>query len=172
MQVAKSGGQTFLQKPMHPAQVLENVMQVLHLSTQAEAKILAVDDDPKILEVLQSLLSPWGLRVKTLEDPRCFWETLEDVQPDLLILDVEMPKSNGIELCQIVRNDSRWSELPILFLTAHTDADIINQVFSVGADDFVSKPIIGPELVTRTINRLERIKLLKRRYGNLKFSGN
>ncbi|MBW4667389.1 MAG: response regulator [Cyanomargarita calcarea GSE-NOS-MK-12-04C] len=169
LQVAKSGGQTFLQKPMPPAQVLENVTQVLHLSTQADAKILAVDDDPKILEVLQSLLSPWGLRVKTLEDPRRFWETLEDVQPDLLILDVEMPMSNGIELCQIVRNDSRWSELPILFLTAHTDADIINQVFSVGADDFVSKPIIGPELVTRTINRLERIKLLKRRYGNLRF---
>jgi len=169
LQVAKRGGQTFLQKPMPPAQVLENVTQVLHLSTQAEAKILAVDDDPKILEVLQSLLSPWGLIVKTLEDPRRFWETLEDVQPDLLILDVEMLYGNGIELCQIVRNDCRWSELPILFLTAHTDPDIINQVFRVGADDFVSKPIIGPELVTRTINRLERIKLMKRRYGNLKF---
>jgi DNA-binding response OmpR family regulator/HPt (histidine-containing phosphotransfer) domain-containing protein len=172
LQVAKRGGQTFLQKPMPPAQVLENVTQVLHLPNQAEMKILAVDDDPKILEVLQTLLSPWGLRVKTLEDPRRFWETLEDVQPDLLILDVEMLYSNGIELCQIVRNDSRWSELPILFLTAHTDADIINEVFRVGADDFVSKPIIGPELVTRTINRLERIKLLKRRYGNLRFCGN
>jgi len=52
-----------------------------------------------------------------------------------------MPHLSGIELCQIVRNDSRWSGLPV-FLTAHTDATIVNQVFAVGADDFVSKPIV------------------------------
>ncbi|MBW4556013.1 MAG: response regulator [Trichormus sp. ATA11-4-KO1] len=129
---------------------------------QAEAKILAVDDDPQILALLQTLLTPWGLKVITLDDPRQFWETLADVTPDLLILDVEMPHISGIELCQVVRNDPRWSELPILFLTVHSDAEILHQVFSVGADDFVSKPIVGPELVTRIINRLERVKLLRR----------
>lgn len=161
LQVARQGGHTFLPKPMPPAQVLEFVTQVLQ-ADQAEAKVLVVDDDPKILAVLQTLLSPWGLKVTTLEDPRRFWETLEAVSPDLLILDVEMPHLNGIELCQVVRNDSRWSELPILFLTVHTDADIVNRVFTVGADDFVSKPIVGPELVTRVINRLERNKLRHR----------
>ncbi|HIK05245.1 MAG TPA: response regulator [Trichormus sp. M33_DOE_039] len=129
---------------------------------QAEAKILAVDDDPKILALLQTLLHPWGLKVITLDDPRRFWEILPAENPDLLILDVEMPHTNGIELCQIVRNDAQWSELPILFLTVHSDAEIVNQVYSVGADDFVSKPIVGPELVTRIINRLERVKLLRR----------
>jgi diguanylate cyclase (GGDEF)-like protein len=72
-----------------------------------------------------------------------------------------MPHISGIELCQVVRNDSLWGGLPIVFLTAHTDTEIVNQVFTVGADDFVSKPIVGPELVTRIINRLERIKLLR-----------
>jgi diguanylate cyclase (GGDEF)-like protein len=80
----------------------------------------------------------------------------------MLILDVEMPHLSGIELCQIVRNDSRWSSLPIIFLTAHTDPQVVNTVFAMGADDFVNKPIVGPELVTRIINRLDRIKLLKR----------
>ncbi|OKH42566.1 hypothetical protein NIES2101_32755 [Calothrix sp. HK-06] len=129
---------------------------------QEHSLILAVDDDPKILELLQTLLTPWGLRVKTLAEPRAFWETLEAVKPDLLILDVEMPGVNGIELCSLVRNYPYWSELPILFLTVHNDADILNQVFSVGADDFVSKPFVGPELVTRIINRLERTKLVRR----------
>ncbi|BAY37007.1 two-component hybrid sensor and regulator [Nostoc sp. NIES-2111] len=129
---------------------------------QAEAKVLAVDDDPQILALLQTLLHPWGLQVITLDDPRQFWEKLADVNPDLLILDVEMPHTNGIEICQVVRNDSQWSELPILFLTVHNDREIVNQVFSVGADDFVSKPIVGPELVTRIINRLERVKLLRK----------
>ncbi|MDM9383822.1 response regulator [Chlorogloeopsis sp. ULAP01] len=159
LQVARKGGHTFLQKPMPITQVLEAVTQVLQEAPHAEAHILAVDDDPKIGALLQTLLNPWGIKVTTLEDPRRFWETLQTVNPDLLILDVELPQFSGIEICQVVRNDPQWSELPILFLTVHSDADIVNQVFAVGADDFVSKPIIGPELVTRIINRLERIKL-------------
>jgi PAS domain S-box-containing protein len=161
LQIARSGGTIFLQKPIPPAQVLEAVTQVLQQSDLAQVKVLAVDDDPKILALLQSLLTPWGLTVKTLSDPQKLWETLEAVKPDLLILDVEMPEVSGIELCQVLRKDSRWSELPILFLTVHNDTNIVNQVFSVGADDFVSKPFVGPELVTRIINRLERMKLVR-----------
>ncbi|WP_257236203.1 response regulator [Nostoc sp. 'Peltigera malacea cyanobiont' DB3992] len=143
-------------------QVLETVIQPLQNDFHAETKILVVDDDPQIQAFLQTLLSPWGLKAIALEDPRHFWEILEIVTPDMLILDVELPYTNGIELCQLVRNDSRWCELPILFLTVHSDAEMVNQVFSVGADDFVSKPIVGPELVTRIVNRLERMKLRQR----------
>ncbi|MGF2033831.1 MAG: response regulator [Nostoc sp. CmiVER01] len=143
-------------------QVLKTVTQPPQNDPQAETKILVVDDDPQIQALLQTLLSPWGFKAIALEDPLHFWSTLEEVAPDMLILDVELPYKNGIELCQLVRNDSRWGELPILFLTVHSDAKMINQVFSVGADDFVSKPIVGPELVTRIVNRLERIKLRQR----------
>ncbi|MFN6559083.1 MAG: response regulator [Nostoc sp. ChiSLP01] len=143
-------------------QVLETPTPTPENPSETETKILVVDDDPQIQAFLQTLLSPWGLKAIALEDPRQFWETLEAVAPDLLILDLELPFTNGIELCQVVRNDPHWSELPIVFLTVHNDAQIVNQVFSVGADDFVSKPIIGPELVTRIVNRLERIKLRQR----------
>ncbi|MGI8503998.1 MAG: response regulator [Hassallia sp.] len=162
LQVARHGRHTFLQKPLPIAQILQAVTEVLQHAPDAEAHVLAVDDDPKIGALLQVLLTPWGIKVTTLNDPQSFWETLESIKPDFLILDVEMPGINGMEICQVVRNDLRWSELPILFLTVHSDANIINQVFAVGADDFVSKPIIGPELVTRIINRLERIKLRQR----------
>ncbi|ACC83120.1 response regulator [Nostoc punctiforme] len=141
---------------------VETVTQPLQNHPDAETKILVVDDDPQIQALLQTLLSPWGLRAIALENPLQFWETLEAVAPDMLILDVELPYINGIELCRLVRNDSHWSELPILFLTVHSDAEMVNQVFSIGADDFVSKPIVGPELVTRIVNRLERMKLRQR----------
>ena len=161
LEVARLGGRTFLQKSAPPAQVLETVGQVLHQADRAKGRVLVVDDDPVLLAIVRSLLEPWGLKITCLADPQQFWEMLEATSPDLLILDIEMPQISGIELCQIVRNDSRWSGLPILFLTAHSDADTVNQVFSVGADDFVSKPIVGPELVTRIINRLERIRFLQ-----------
>jgi len=124
--------------------------------------VLVVDDDPTTLAMLKTLLKPWGINVTTLDDPQKFWETLEDCSPDLLILDIEMPGWSGIELCQVVRNDVRWSGVPVLFLTDHTEPAVLNQVFAAGADDFVSKPIIEPELVTRILNRLERVRLLRR----------
>jgi DNA-binding response OmpR family regulator len=159
LEVARLGGQTFIQKSTPLPQVLETVLQALHRADRARATVLVVDDDPVVLEVVRSLLEPWGLKITTLVDPQQFWDTLEATRPDLLILDIEMPQMSGIELCQIVRHDSHWGGLPIVFLTAHLDSETVNQVFAVGADDFVSKPIVGPELVTRIINRLERSRL-------------
>jgi len=161
LEATRLGERTFLQKATLPSQVLDVVNQVLHQADRAKSRVMLVDDDLTLLAIVRSLLEPWGLNVTTLAHPQQFWEVLEATSPDLLILDIEMPQICGIELCQIVRNDPRWSGLPVLFLTAHTDANTVNQVFSVGADDFVSKPIVGPELVTRIINRLERIRLLR-----------
>ncbi len=161
LEFAHSGGRAFLPKSAPATQVLEAVNQVLQQVEQTKARVLVVDDDPALLAGLRSLLEPWGLNVTTLAEPQEFWQTLEECSPDLLILDIEMPHLSGIDLCQIVRNDSHWSSLPILFLTVHSDPNIVNQGFAAGADDFVSKPIVGPELVTRIINRLERIQLLR-----------
>ncbi|MGB7087347.1 MAG: response regulator [Phormidesmis sp.] len=126
-------------------------------------KILAIDDDPILLASLPPLLEPWGMSVTTLSDPTQFWDTLSAATPDLLILDIEMPHRSGIDLCQSVRNDPRddgkWQSLPILFLTARQNA--AGQVFAVGADDYVVKPVLGPELITRITNRIERTQFLK-----------
>ena len=161
LEVAQLGGHSFLHKPLPPAQVLKAIAQAAQQAETAKQRVMVVDDDPQILATLKAFLEPWGLSVTTLNDPQRFWETLKSCSPDLLILDVKMPAVSGVELCKIIRNNSRWGRLPIIFLTAHTDAAIVNQMFSVGADDFVSKPIVGPELVSRIINRLERIKLLQ-----------
>lgn len=161
LEVAQLGGHSFLHKPLPPAQVLKAIAQAAQQAQTAKQRVMVVDEDLQILATLKEFLEPWGLSVTTLNNPQRFWETLKSCSPDLLILDVKMPAVSGVELCQIIRNNSRWGRLPIIFLTAHTDAAIVNQMFSVGADDFVSKPIVGPELVSRIINRLERLKLLQ-----------
>ncbi|MEO1397089.1 MAG: response regulator [Cyanobacteria bacterium J06634_5] len=133
------------------------------IAPNATVTLLAVDDDPVFLSTLPPLLAPWGMSVTLLSDPQKFWETLTATNPDLLILDIEMPVLNGIELCQAIRSDDRdqgrWQSLPILFLTARENA--AGDVFSAGADDYVVKPVVGPELITRISNRLERTRLLK-----------
>jgi diguanylate cyclase (GGDEF)-like protein len=162
VEVAHLGGNVFLEKPIAPKEILKTVTQELQRTQKTEARILIVDDELLVLAALSNLLTPWGFQVRTLADPKQFWQTLEVSAPDLLILDIEMPDFSGIELCQVVRSDSRWSELPVLFLSSHNDAAIVYQVFAVGADDYVQKPIAGPELIARILNRLERTRILHR----------
>ncbi|MCT7963346.1 response regulator [Laspinema sp. D1] len=154
--VSRCGGRGFLLKPASSEQILKAIAQVLPPKATPEAKVLIVDDDPAALAVMKELLQPWGLEVTTLDNPEKFWKILTTVAPHLLILDLEMPKFNGIDLCQVVRQDPNWGDLPILVVTAHTDAQSLRQVFAVGADDFIGKPIVGPELVTRITSRIER----------------
>jgi diguanylate cyclase (GGDEF)-like protein len=159
VKVARLGGRTVLQKPVSPTTVLETVNQILQSSLPTEAKVMVVDDDPQILIAVQTLLVPWGLKVYTLDNPLRFLEAIAIAEPELLILDVEMPGVSGIELCQVARNAPQWSGLPILFLTGHSDTTTKQQIFAAGADDYISKPIVEPELITRILNRLERSRV-------------
>jgi diguanylate cyclase (GGDEF)-like protein len=160
--VVRAGGQGFLAKPMSATMIWDAVQQRLQQMWAIASHVLVVDDDPVVLAALRSLLEPWGIRMTGLSHPQSFWETLQTVQPDLLILDIEMPDVSGIELCQAIRTAPTWQNVPILFLTAHQDRKTLQLGFAVGADDYVTKPIVGPELLTRITNRLERGRLLQR----------
>ena len=122
------------------------------------AKVLIVDDDPAILTLLEGLLQGWGFRLQLLSDSQQFWETMEQFDPDIVLLDVEMPQVSGFDLCQQLRDQPRWSELPVLCLSAHTEAEVIQRVFSIGADDYIRKPIIAAELIARVVSWLERAR--------------
>lgn len=159
IEVARLGASGFLHKSIPPADILKAVAGALDQTTPAEAKVMVVDDDVHLLASLQVILQPWGFQVTTLQEPKKFWEVLENTCPDLLILDVEMPGYSGIELCLAVRNDLRWSKLPVLFLTAHSESETVRQMFVAGADDYANKPIVEPELIARILNRLERTQL-------------
>ncbi|PSN76859.1 hypothetical protein C8B47_25110 [filamentous cyanobacterium CCP4] len=159
--LARTGLQRLLIKPVTLAQLWEETQQVLQRHRATTAQVLVVDDDPLVTQALRPLLEPWGMGVTGLNNPQQFWQVLTATAPDLLILDVAMPQFNGIDLCQAVRTDPHWQNLPILFLTAHRDADTVQQVFRAGADDYISKPIVGPELLTRVLNRLERNQFLQ-----------
>ncbi len=157
--VSRFGVQRFLHQPITTVKVFEAIAQVLPKSHPTEARVMLLDDDPIVLNTLRNLLQPWGLQVVTLQYPQQFWEVLVATKPDLLVLDIEMPEFNGIDLCRVVRQDVTWGDLPILVVTAHTDMASIQQVFAAGADDFIGKPIVGPEIVTRVISRIDRSRL-------------
>jgi DNA-binding response OmpR family regulator len=157
--VSRLGAKQFLHKPATTEEIFRAISRVLAKTQSLQAKVLIVDDDAAVLAHLSALLKPWGLQVITLTEPQGFWEMLVTTKPNLVILDLEMPQVSGLELCRVVRQDIQWGDLPILVVTAHTDAESLQQAFTVGADDFITKPVLGPELVTRVLSRIERTRL-------------
>ncbi|MGI8810569.1 MAG: response regulator [Acidimicrobiales bacterium] len=162
VEAASLGGQGFLEKPIPPAEIVAAVDDVLTRAHAAKATVLAVDDDPIVLAAVSLLLKADGRLVVTLDQPSQFWRTLRETSPDLVVLDVDMPEVSGVEMCQVMRADPQWSRLPVVFLTARTDGATVQDIFAAGADDYVVKPLVGPELRTRIANRLERSGLLRR----------
>jgi DNA-binding response OmpR family regulator/HPt (histidine-containing phosphotransfer) domain-containing protein len=142
--------------PTQITDLMESIDRAISEAESTQTHVLVVDDDLKILAILRALLLPWGFKITTLADSQKFWEILPVVKPDLLILDIEMPIVNGLDLCQSIRDRAEWSSLPIIFLTAHTEPTLIQQVFAIGADDFVTKPVVGPEIIARITNLMER----------------
>jgi DNA-binding response OmpR family regulator len=163
--IVRAGGTVILPYPTTIDRIWEAASRLLERRLRESVKVLIVDDDPCLLSAVSPLLELWGMRATGLENPLKFWEVLAITDPDLLILDIEMPELSGIELCKAVRSDPQWQALPILFLTGCRDRQTIQRIFAAGADDYLHKPVVESELLTRITNRLERNRLLRGFYG-------
>jgi diguanylate cyclase (GGDEF)-like protein len=157
---AQIGAHGFLPKTAPVSEIVDTCEHLLDLKS-AQFKVLIVDDDPSVLSAVKVLLDQFSIHVTSLADPRLFWNVLGETVPDLVILDLEMPNFSGLALCRAIRDDKQWNRLPVLFLSASSDAQIVTSIFSAGADDFVAKPIIDIELTTRVRNRLDRDRLYR-----------
>ncbi|MEM6610922.1 MAG: response regulator [Cyanobacteria bacterium P01_C01_bin.72] len=155
--VIRHGGKFHLTHPVNPSQVIMVCNKAIQTSSQGK-KIMIVDDDIELLQIFPNLLKPWGFKLTTLHDPRQFWDVLQAVVPDLLILDIDMPYISGIELCKVLRAHPYWYKLPVLFLSIHDDKSISSEVFASGGNDFVNKPIMAQKLAHRILNRLNPIE--------------
>jgi type II secretory ATPase GspE/PulE/Tfp pilus assembly ATPase PilB-like protein/ActR/RegA family two-component response regulator len=124
-------------------------------------KILVADDDPGILKVVQFALQqlPLEVEVYTAADGVEALEAIEQRGADLAILDVNMPRMDGFDVCDRLRKDIRTAFLPIMMLTANTDQDTRTKGYLVGTDDYMNKPFAVPDLVARVS------RLLRRTYG-------
>ena len=118
-------------------------------------KVLIADDEPDILEILKYNLTNEGYEVVTAKDGDEAVEKSRRNQPDLIILDVMMPKKTGVEVCQLLRAQPAFKETLIVFLTAVNDEGTQIRGLETGADDYISKPI-SPKVFLSRVNALFR----------------
>lgn len=126
--------------------------------------ILLVDDEPDILEIVRYNLSAEGYRVKTAENGKKAVSLAKKIVPQLILLDVMMPKMNGMEACRKIREIPELSQTVIAFLTARGEDYSQIEGFDAGADDYITKPIKPKVLVGR-------VKALLRRFRSAEADG-
>jgi two-component system alkaline phosphatase synthesis response regulator PhoP len=118
-------------------------------------KVLIADDEPDILEILKYNLTNEGYEVVTAKDGDEALEKARRHNPDLIVLDVMMPKKTGVEVCELLRAQAAFKETLIIFLTAVNDEGTQIRGLETGADDYVSKPI-SPKVFISRVNALFR----------------
>lgn len=156
LEAVRNGIHAFLHKPVSPQFVVDVALRALGNRGARPGHILMVDDDEAVVEVVRVLLEKEGFTLTSVHNPLNFWPALHEHEPDLVVLAVEMPNVNGIELCRVIRSDPRWRGLPVFFLASRGGAGDVDAMFAAGADEYLLKPIVGRELVTRIRNRLAR----------------
>jgi len=123
------------------------------------ARVLLVDDDPDIRDLVAAMLEVVGLETDAVASAEEALARARREAFDLLVLDWNLPKMTGLELCRAIRKDEMLARLPVLFLTANASSQDMVDAFASGGDDYVVKPFRAPELGARIFSLLRRARL-------------
>src|ERR671913_432617 len=125
-----------------------------------QSTVLLVDDNAQNLELLQAFLESLPVKLITAFDGIDALEKVAEHKPDLILLDVMMPRMSGFQVCKKLKSDPKTRDIQILMVTALNELGDIEQANECGTDDFVSKPVNKIELLTR-VKSLLRVRHLK-----------
>ncbi len=131
-----------------------------HESFLPQSSVLVVDDNPQNVELLQAFLESLPVRVTTASDGIEALAAVSREQPDLILLDIMMPRMSGFQVCRKLKSDPATRDIQILMVTALNELGDVEQASECGTDDFISKPVNKFELITR-VKSLLRVRHLR-----------
>ncbi|WP_294963557.1 response regulator [Sulfurimonas sp.] len=118
-----------------------------------------VDDSPLVITSLENILKPKKYIINSSSNGKEALEAISHKKPDLIILDIEMPVMNGYETIQKLKENKKTKNIPVIFLTALSKPDIIKKIFNLGASDYITKPFVVEEMLSRIEKEIKNIML-------------
>jgi len=120
-----------------------------------QADILIVDDTPENLDILIQLLKNTRYNIRPVTSGKTALQSVLYKLPDLMLIDIYMPEMDGYTLCGIIKNDDKLKNIPVIFISAHTDPDEISKAYSAGGVDYIIKPFNHEEVLKRIETHLK-----------------
>jgi DNA-binding response OmpR family regulator len=152
VKAARLGGSVFLHKPVTPAVAIATVVQVYTQSNPTDIRILLATVDQKAANTIESQLTSWGFKWVSVKTVQQCWKNLPEFQPNLLLIDADLPKGSSFDLCQVIRNEPFWRHLPVIFITSRLGPEVIRQICAVGGSGCLAKPVVEAELISRILH--------------------
>ena len=157
----RAGGEAYFPKPVKAMELVAALDLLTRQSKPEPFRVLVVDDEPEIAEYHSLILEDAGMLTKVAHEPESVLEAVDEFRPDLLLMDMYMPGCSGREVAKLIRQIPDFVSLPIVFLSGETDTKKQFSAMRVGAEGFLTKPILPENLISEVALRAERMRTLR-----------
>ena len=155
-----AGADAYMVKPLDVDLIVSKIDDLLERKLKRPYQILLVDDDVSLSRHYALVLGQAGMQVQIVNRPQDVIAVMQEILPDIILMDLYMPECSGVDLAKVIRQQQQFDSVPIIFLS--TEGDIDRQLFAMrmGGDEFLTKPITDDHLLTAVMIRASRARLL------------
>ncbi|MBI1208342.1 MAG: diguanylate cyclase [Azospirillum sp.] len=164
LEAVQAGARGFLVKPIDAYEALECLERVMIQEAVSPYRVMIVDDDACATSMFTAVLRKGGMVTRAVNDPLLIMESLNEFQPDLLLLDIQMPGCNGIDLAVAIRQIPAFDSLPILYLSSMDGEAAQFAAMARAGDGFLSKKIKPAMMISAVAARAERMRILRQQF--------
>jgi diguanylate cyclase (GGDEF)-like protein len=155
------GADGYFDKPVREDALMRRLEHLLERGRTEAPRVLSVEDDADQAALVQAVLESAGYRVRICSDPARLEAELAAFRPDLVLLDIQLPGTDGYALARYIRQQEAHAALPILFLTTRSHIDSQIESIRAGGDDYLVKPVVPGILLSAAAARIERARFLR-----------
>lgn len=161
LNAVRSGAQNYFAKPLDAPRIAASISRLLNADDHGPERVLIVEDDDALATNFCTVLEQAGMQARWLSDPQKLLRTVSEFSPEVILMDLRLPKARGVEMVKILGQFERWAELPIIYLSAESDPKARALAMIEGGDAFLEKPVSTELLVSTCRSRVKRLRLLQ-----------
>jgi diguanylate cyclase (GGDEF)-like protein len=155
------GADGYFDKPVREDALMRRLEHLLERGRTEAPRVLSVEDDADQAAFVRAVLESAGYQVRICSDPKTLETELADFRPDLVLLDIQLPGTDGYALARYIRQQEAHAALPVLFLTTRSHLDSQIESIRAGGDDYLVKPVVPGLLLSAAAARIERARFLR-----------
>jgi diguanylate cyclase (GGDEF)-like protein len=161
LEAARAGSIAYLSKPVNIGALIDKLDNLTSTKPLVPYRVMIVDDSVALTAYHAAVLEEAGMAVKAVNNPLKVLEALLEFAPDLILIDLYMPECSGTDLAKVIRQLDAFVSIPIVFLSAENNLDKQLFAMGLGGDDFLTKPIQPPHLISSVTSRIKRSLMLR-----------